>query len=1099
MTSSVTVWTSSSTAHVQARVAQIIGATRCAVAVHENISLAACNVVESKEKLDCAFNRLVSLTMSDSTLHIVAVIPIYEDNSTEQIQTLYDACSMLEHSITLHILGLTSGISPTLDAKAANSISQTMPLNLLKELSTEASFSLSFSLIDNYAENGAPLGFTIESLSHYISLIQIALMQDYYMILSPALLAAHQAENLSIGISSLTFNRVAVAQQMLGLVFIEALDSVGINHNEVDAQRAAREAESFLEGITKRYPALFDRCIKPLFKDQGLDEGRVVAETASIIDNDLLNLKNEILSLLKSDTLSLPEKEAVLAMILGRDNENIRGTQYDHEGSIIDDACEQPINLYVEAFNRNCRDSGLLPVRGDYVALKKYNWNENNKEFEDSPENILALNPLPYIKRLKQEIINTTSFIRKKQDELEDLQKSVRQREDAEDIKSKWHKPTGDFKDVEYKEQPLDEQYTPLPNLKIKESVDLRKFFTSVKNQSSLGACTSFAAVAMYEAMMNQAGVEGANDMSPAYLYFYSNILNGRPAGGSNFYEQFEVLGTHGVCHEDLYIYDPESPGTKPSDKADEDAKNHRVISAKQIPLIDDPDKSHTLKRNHTLLTSALSEGYPVGISLKVYDNLGTDGAFILHPDDATDAKEDGWHAMVIVGYSEENGFYIVRNSWGQEFGEDGYCYIPTAYIDDPEYMDFACIITEISDMNKEGRNDVPTVIANFAATESEIRIAAIRNAIAKVRINLKNSQKLYKEYYKYYQKLVMQLTMPKVQNDIRSAAETAQTINYINVDEQKRQLEDSFVAKLKDYKKLLRNGILSMAVITLLFGIVSYFGKSAILFICCLITACLCGITIFGYKWWKRIKRRKLQAELDQATIDAKRQAEIMLEMQIRFHVAGMWINHFHNLSIEIGNVYDRLVSYNNTLRIWQESYTRQIVAPEIPDGQMFRVLDASPLLHSFFQTNKSAIVRDVDLISLFDNYQVNPDRIDETHTELKNKVINVIYNLMGNFNIANFLLGDSFPYLQPANLQDEISTLISVGQPSYRNHAMNATPPIRILLTNVTNERANEWTSRIAPLFPMRPTQLSYFDSTSLILLTLHPQELATQKIQA
>lgn len=53
---------------------------------------------------------------------------------------------------------------------------------------------------------------------------------------------------------------------------------------------------------------------------------------------------------------------------------------------------------------------------------------------------------------------------------------------------------------------------------------------------------------------------------------------------------------------------------------------------------------------------------------------------------------------MVIVGFSEENNFYIVRNSWGPEFGEDGYCYIPTAYIDDPDYMDFACIITEISD-----------------------------------------------------------------------------------------------------------------------------------------------------------------------------------------------------------------------------------------------------------------------------------------------------------------------------------------------------------------------------------------------------------------
>lgn len=1090
MTPSVTVWTSLSTSHAQSRVTKIISATRWAEAVHDSISIAGCNVAESIEKLNSAFNRLVTLAMSDSILHIVAVIPMYERNTAEQIKLLFDACSSLEHNITLHIIGLTSVIRPIFEAKDETLNEQTSYL-LLKSLCNSSSFSISFSLIDDYAENGASIGFTLESLSHYIALIQIALIQDYYKILSPALLNAHRDDNLSIGISSLSFDRSAAARQMLGLGFIEALDSVGINENEVDAQKAAREAESFLSGISKRYPNLFEQSIHPLYKEQGMDEGKVVARASSILDNDIKALKNEILSLLRSDTLSLPEKEAVLAMILGRDNEIIRGMQYEHEGTLLDDACEQPINLYVGAFNRCCKeDSCILPIRGNFEALKKYAWNEDKKEFEENAENLEALNPLPDIKRLKQEIINTTSFIRDKQDELDDLQKSVQQRKDVEDIKSKWHKPKGILKDVEYKEQPLDEQYTPTPGLKIKETVDLRKFFTPVKNQLDLGSCTSFAAAAMYEAMMNQAGVEGNNDMSTAYLYYYSNILKSRPTGGSNFHEQLEVLGTHGVCHEDLYIYDADSPEIKPSDKAEEDAKNHRVISAKQIPLFNESDKSDTLKRNHTLLTSALSEGYPIGISLKVYDNLGKNGAFILHPDDAPNTEEDGWHAMVIVGYSEQNNFYIVRNSWGSEFGEDGYCYIPTAYIDDPEYMDFACIITEISDNAESIKTDVPTVIAHFAATESEIHIAAIRNAIAKVRVDLKNSQKLYAEYYRYYQKLVMQLTMPNIQNSIRAAAENAQTINYINVDEKKRELEDTFVGKLKDYKKYLRNIIISLSMTTLGLGIGGYFSQSYLVLIFFLVSLVLCVLTIFGYKWWNRIRRRTLQEELDQVAIEVKRQAEQMLEMQIRFHVAGMWLSRFHKLSIEIENVYDRLVSYNCTLRAWQESYSRQIGETEIPDGQMFRVLDATPRLQGFFESNKTAIVNEIDLIKLFDSYQVNPENLGTYHLNLQNAVTSVIDSFMADFNITNFLLGDKYPYLDPVNLQDEISALINVGQPSFRNRAMFATSPIHIIMADIMQERENRWINKVTPLFPMRPIQLSLSDPTSLILITIHPQ---------
>ena len=92
--------------------------------------------------------------------------------------------------------------------------------------------------------------------------------------------------------------------------------------------------------------------------------------------------------------------------------------------------------------------------------------------------------------------------------------------------------------------------------------------------------------------------------------------------------------------------------------------------------------------------------------------------------------------------------------------------------------------------------------------------------------------------------------------------------------------------------------------------------------------------------------------------------------------------------------------------------------------------------------------------------------------------------------FNITNFLLGHSYPYLNQVNITDEFSTLLNVGQPSYRNRTMNATTPIFIVMTNICLEMENQWKNNIANLFPMRPILLNSNDNTTVIVLTIHPQ---------
>jgi C1A family cysteine protease len=80
-----------------------------------------------------------------------------------------------------------------------------------------------------------------------------------------------------------------------------------------------------------------------------------------------------------------------------------------------------------------------------------------------------------------------------------------------------------------------------------------------------------------------------------------------------------------------------------------------------------------------------LAEGYPIifGIALfEGFDNCQKYGGVVPmpSPDEASRAAH-GLHAMLCVGYSEADEMFIVRNSWGEEWGDKGYCYMPYQYV----------------------------------------------------------------------------------------------------------------------------------------------------------------------------------------------------------------------------------------------------------------------------------------------------------------------------------------------------------------------------------------------------------------------------------
>ena len=65
-------------------------------------------------------------------------------------------------------------------------------------------------------------------------------------------------------------------------------------------------------------------------------------------------------------------------------------------------------------------------------------------------------------------------------------------------------------------------------------------------------------------------------------------------------------------------------------------------------------------------------------IVIDVYDNFYDVGHDGIVPERSGNCL--GSHAMVIVGWTKigNSEYYVVQNSWGSEWGDNGYCYIKT-------------------------------------------------------------------------------------------------------------------------------------------------------------------------------------------------------------------------------------------------------------------------------------------------------------------------------------------------------------------------------------------------------------------------------------
>ena len=189
---------------------------------------------------------------------------------------------------------------------------------------------------------------------------------------------------------------------------------------------------------------------------------------------------------------------------------------------------------------------------------------------------------------------------------------------------------------------------------------------TPVKHQMKLGSCGVFAAVAVMEALIKQETGKTV-DLSEQHVI---NCSDEWVASGISSVDALKFMTENGIVKESELPYEDKKTSKKPGHLSDYKLKEYHSVETHKMDL---SEKVLTIKK-------ALLEYGPVATNMIFYADLDKYTEGIYEYDGI--AKEQGGHWVVIVGWYEHfeiknGGYWICRNSWGPNWGEEGHFRIP--------------------------------------------------------------------------------------------------------------------------------------------------------------------------------------------------------------------------------------------------------------------------------------------------------------------------------------------------------------------------------------------------------------------------------------
>jgi len=223
------------------------------------------------------------------------------------------------------------------------------------------------------------------------------------------------------------------------------------------------------------------------------------------------------------------------------------------------------------------------------------------------------------------------------------------------------------------------------------DAIDLRAQCPGIMEQGPLGACTAHG---ITSAMRYAAIKQGAKDrpLSRLQLYYDERKIEGTldSDAGAEIRDGIKCAASIGVASESLWPYQLDKFQKKPSLKVYQNASRNRVVSYQRVGNADGSLSATDLKM-------ALASGYLVVGGFNVFVQFESDDcartAVVASPHPSE--RPIGGHCVAFVGYGQKKDHVTAMNSWGTDWGDKGFFYIPEAYLEE-QGSDF-WVITKVS------------------------------------------------------------------------------------------------------------------------------------------------------------------------------------------------------------------------------------------------------------------------------------------------------------------------------------------------------------------------------------------------------------------